>query len=61
MIGLAEDMFNARTEAYLLGIRGYSFDMFKEEMTEKALKNQGKAVNFIVPLLRSKVFYQEAQ
>ena len=39
VIALAEHLFRAKTEAYILGIRGYSFEMFTEEMTEKAVEN----------------------
>ncbi|MFC1561290.1 hydrogenase maturation protease, partial [Candidatus Latescibacterota bacterium] len=34
VLGLSKDLFNASTEAYILGIRGYSFDMFNETMTK---------------------------
>ncbi len=61
VIGLAVDLFNAHTEAYLLGIRGYSFSMFIERMTEKAGKNLEKAVDFIVPLLHSGAFSNAAK
>jgi len=52
VIGLAEHLFRAKTEAYILGIRGYSFEMFTETMTAKAVENMGKAVDFLIPLLK---------
>jgi hydrogenase maturation protease len=47
VLGLAADLFEARTEAYLMAIRGYSFAMFKEEMTAKARNNMRKAIEFL--------------
>ena len=34
VLGLAGNLFNARTEGYMLGIRGYSFEMFVGDMTD---------------------------
>lgn len=45
---LAKDLFGAGKECYLLGIRGYSFEMFKEGLTEKAAANLEKAKEFLV-------------
>ena len=56
ILGLTHDLFNAETRGFMLGIRGYSFDMFKEEMTTEALKNLDVAVKFITPLLEAKSF-----
>jgi len=51
VLGLARDLFNAQTEGYMLGIRGYSFAMFRETMTPQARENIRKAVEFLVPIL----------
>ena len=56
ILGLTHDLFNAQTRGFMLGIRGYSFDMFKEEMTTEALNNLETAVKFITPLLKAKSF-----
>ena len=56
ILGLTRDLFNAETRGFMLGIRGYSFEMFKEEMTTEASENLEAAVRFITPLLRSKIF-----
>ena len=56
ILGLTRDLFNAETRGFMLGIRGYSFEMFKEEMTAEASENLEAAVRFITPLLRSKNF-----
>ena len=57
VMGLAKELFNTGTEAYILGIRGYSFSMFKETMTKKALGNLEKALHFLEPLLQSGSFH----
>lgn len=51
---MAQDMFGAKTQAYLLGIRGYSFAMFVETLTEEAAANLAAAVNELVPVLRAR-------
>ncbi|MEW5815713.1 MAG: hydrogenase maturation protease [Spirochaetota bacterium] len=51
VVGLAKELFNSEVEAYMLGIRGYSFSMFNEELTEKAGENMEKAYLFLVSLL----------
>jgi hydrogenase maturation protease len=61
ILGLTHDLFNAETRGFMLGIRGYSFDMFKEEMTTEALKNLEAAVKFITPLLQEKSFEETAK
>ena len=48
---LANTLFGTEKECYLLGIRGYSFTMFKEEMTEKASNNLNAAMNFLVSFI----------
>ena len=53
VLGLAEDLFNASPAAYMLGIRGYSFAMFKETMTLEAQENLQKAMSFLEPFLCS--------
>jgi hydrogenase maturation protease len=51
VLGLAEHLFNAETEGYVLGIRGYSFEMFKEKMTDKAKSNLELAAGRLVAAL----------
>ena len=61
VIGLAAELFNVYTDAYVLGIRGYSFAMFKEGITKKALKNLEMAVDFLLSVLYSRSFRESAQ
>jgi hydrogenase maturation protease len=58
VLGLACDLFYAKTEAYMLAIRGYSFEMYEESPTDKALKNLECAIQFIVPVLKEQSFKQ---
>lgn len=56
VMGLARDLFGARTRGFVLGIRGYVFNEFEESLSEKALGNLAAAVRFIESALRSGVF-----
>ena len=53
LLQLAEELFSARTEGYCLGIRGYEFDDFGEDLSPGAEKNLMAAVAFAQELLRS--------
>lgn len=53
LMGLTKELFNSETTGYILGIRGYSFEMFNETITKKALENLENALNFLTPVLRS--------
>jgi len=46
VIALSEILFHARPQAYVLGIRGYDFTMFKEGLTSSAINNLDKAISF---------------
>jgi hydrogenase maturation protease len=52
-LGLAEHLFKAKTEGYILGIRGYSFEMFNEKMTDRAKSNLQLAAGRLVAALKS--------
>ena len=53
IVSLAEELFHAKCEAYALGIRGYSFEMYTESCTEKARENLKEALGFLKPVLAS--------
>ncbi|MFC1607509.1 hydrogenase maturation protease [Candidatus Latescibacterota bacterium] len=53
VMGLARDLFDSDANGYMLGIRGYSFEMFTEKMTGQAHENMIKAIDFLVPMLRA--------
>ncbi len=50
---LVETMFQAKTTAYVLGIRGYEFERFEERLSEGAKKNLEAAFEFIMNLVQS--------
>ncbi len=56
VVALAQDLFGAHGNVYILGIRGYSFNMFVEQLTPKASENLARAVEFLIPLLRNRSF-----
>lgn len=58
VIALAEELFCVTPNAYILGIRGYSFAMFTETMTGEAECNLDEALKFLEPMLRSRTFDQ---
>ncbi len=55
-LGLAHDLFGAKTKGYLLGIRGYAFNEFEESMTPQAKENLAAALTFIESVLRKRNF-----
>lgn len=47
LLALARDMFGARAAGYALGIRGYEFNAFSEELSAGARRNLDSAVGFL--------------
>jgi hydrogenase maturation protease len=47
VLGLAQQLFGARTAGYTLSIRGYAFSEFEESLTEQGRVNLAAAVTFI--------------
>ena len=52
VLALAVDLFGARPEAYVLGIRGYEFNAFGEGLSPRAAANLALAEAFIGGVLR---------
>ena len=52
----AENLFQAKTRAYVLGIRGYEFNDFEERLSERAEQNLEEAFQFIANLIASDNF-----
>jgi len=48
LLYLAQSLFGARARAHVLGIRGYSFGHFSEELSPEAARNLDAAVDFVV-------------
>jgi hydrogenase maturation protease len=53
LLTLAHRYYDAKARGYLLGIRGYEFDGFGEELSERARKNLDAAVRFLGRALAS--------
>ena len=53
VLALSRDLFDGEPEAWLLGIRGYSFDAFGEELTGPAQDNLARAVTFTLSSLET--------
>ena len=47
VVGLARELFGARARAWVLGVRGYSFRMFREGATARGKRNARRAVRFL--------------
>lgn len=60
VLALANDLFGARPEGYLFGIRGYEFDELREALTEKARANMERAVDFLRSLVAKGSFRRMA-
>lgn len=54
LLSLARETLGRSPEAYLLAIRGYSFQMFREGLTSSASNNMREAVDFLTEYLRSR-------
>jgi hydrogenase maturation protease len=54
VLALARGAFGGTTAGYVLGVRGYAFDEFGEQLTEGARRNLEAALAFLRPLLVEK-------
>ena len=59
VLAMAWKMFGARTRGFALGIRGYRFNEFGEELSEKARTNLTAAVDFVDTIIRKGLTAQE--
>lgn len=55
-LGLAHELFGAKTKGYVLGIRGYAFNEYEESMSQQARSNLAAALTFIEGVLRRRNF-----
>jgi hydrogenase maturation protease len=60
VLGLARDMFGSRAEGYLLGIRGYLFNDFGEQLSDGARANLDAAVRFLEGVIVNDLFADAA-
>ncbi|MGV8040140.1 MAG: hydrogenase maturation protease [Thermoanaerobaculaceae bacterium] len=60
ILGLAAELFGARTEGFLLGIRGYAFNEYDESLTERGRANLAAAAAFVARVCRDGSFSEAA-
>ncbi|MBN1918725.1 MAG: hydrogenase maturation protease [Verrucomicrobia bacterium] len=61
VLALAQQLFGATTEAYVLGIRGYVFDEFGETISEQAQANLAAALAFLERVIGEGSFSEAAK
>lgn len=52
LLALARDLFDSDSPGYTIGIRGYEFDDFGEQLTPQAEANLAAAVQFLIGILQ---------
>jgi hydrogenase maturation protease len=52
VLAMARDLFGAEPEAWLLGVRGYEFDEFREQLSDRARANLQQVVSYLESALR---------
>ena len=60
VLALAQDLFGAEPEGYILGIRGYRFEELNESLTADARANLAQAVDFFQAAWRESSLRQSA-
>lgn len=61
VVSLALTLFGATTQAYLLGIRGYEFNNFGEQLSDVARNNLAAAVDFLSSVIHKGNFDEAAR
>jgi hydrogenase maturation protease len=61
VMALARELFRADTKGYILGIRGYEFNEFREALSDRARANLAAATEFLVKVLRGRDFEAAAE
>jgi len=57
VLALAEQLFGRKPEGYALGIRGYSFNDFGEQLTPAAQANLDSALRFLTQAIKRDDFF----
>jgi hydrogenase maturation protease len=53
VMGLAHGLFGSTARGYVLGVRGYQFEAFGEELSERARENLLRAEHYLAELIRT--------
>ena len=56
VLALGQDLFDAKTQGYVLGIRGYEFDEFGQRLSDQAQNNLMDALDFFKRLMGEQNF-----
>lgn len=56
LVAMAIDLFSSKAEAFMLGIRGYEFNEFNEQISQKATENLEAALTFMKQALEDRDF-----
>jgi len=56
VMALARELFRAETKGYVLGIRGYEFNEFRDALSDRAKANLAAATEFLARVLRQRDF-----
>ena len=54
VMGLAEELFDSKAEAFIVGIRGYDYNEFGERLSEKAADNLQSTFKFLDRVLSAR-------
>ncbi len=60
VLGLAHQLFGSTVKGYMLGIRGFEFNEYREALSPKAQESLAAAIEFIEPVLRTASFDEAA-
>ena len=52
VLAMARDLFDAQPEAWIVAVRGYEFDEFREQLSNRAQTNLRQVVSFLKSALR---------
>jgi len=61
VLGLARYLFGGQTKGYMLGIRGYQFNEFGEQLSQEAKANLAEAVRFIEGIISHNLYDDAAE
>ena len=61
VLALAKEAFGKTPAAFALGIRGYEFNEFGEQLSEAARRNLDAALEFLVPRLQNQLILSEEE
>jgi hydrogenase maturation protease len=61
LLALTEELFGKSVDGYLLGIRGYEFNEYRESLSDPARENLGEALEFLNRVLKERQFDQYLQ